>query len=97
MKGAYKDKKDDSFHLQRKTVAVDIPTKITSTQKSGRLKNLRIFASIAVYFLKKCWMTCSASVFVIFVIYWCYGSLLALVLFLFALSGKYDEIIIEIY
>lgn len=83
-----KSKKDDSFHLQRKAVAVDIPSNLTATQRHNNFKNLRIFANIAIYFLKKCWMTCSASVFVIFVIYWCYGSLLALVLFLFALSGK---------
>lgn len=86
-----KSKRDDSFHLQAKSVSVDVPSKITTSQKNGRLKNFRIFINIAIYFAKKCWMTCSASVFIIFVIYWCYGSLLALVLFIFALSGKYVD------
>lgn len=82
-----KDKRNDSFHLQTKHVCVDIPEKITTSQKHTGLKNFKMFTGLAIFFLKKCWMTFSASVFVIFVIYWCYGSLLALILFVFALSG----------
>lgn len=78
-----KPHRNDSFHLQTKAVAVDITAKLTPTpsQKYSGLKHLRIFSNLAVFFVKKCWMTCGASVFVIFVIYWCYGSFLALVLF----------------
>lgn len=92
MKGPYIPKKaeDSSFLVQTKSVAVNIPKKITTSQKHGGLKNLRIFSNLAVFFVKKCWMTCGASVFVIFVIYWCYGSFLALILFLFALSGMLE-------
>ncbi|XP_054724914.1 protein ABHD13-like [Uloborus diversus] len=85
------NKRDDSFHLQTKVTAVEIPLTVSSSQKH-KLKELKIVSSIAVFFLKKCWMTCSAAVFVIFVMYWCYGSIIAFILFNFALSGLIFQI-----
>ncbi|KAG8190730.1 hypothetical protein JTE90_024863 [Oedothorax gibbosus] len=59
----------------------------TEELKQTKVSGIKIIASLALYFLKKCWLTCSAAVFVIFVIYWCYGGIIAFILFIFALSG----------
>ncbi|CAL1261153.1 unnamed protein product [Larinioides sclopetarius] len=82
-----KNEKEDSFHLQTADVSIDIGKECVKESRLSRFRELKVFSSLALYFLKKCWMTCSAAVFVIFVIYWCYGGIIAFVLFLFALSG----------
>ncbi|KFM75546.1 Abhydrolase domain-containing protein 13, partial [Stegodyphus mimosarum] len=83
--------KNDSFRLQNST-AVEIPTEVSKIPKKTGFRDIKIVSNLALFIIMKCWMTCSAAVFVIFVIYWCYGSLIALVLFLFALSGLVFQI-----
>lgn len=80
--------KNDSFHLQTASVSVDMHKDCSEESKQTNITGLKVVLSLALYFLKKCWMTCSAAVFVIFVIYWCYGGIIAFILFVFALSGK---------
>ncbi|GIX90505.1 hypothetical protein CEXT_344841 [Caerostris extrusa] len=80
--------KNDSFHLQTTSdTSIDLSSECAKESRLSTFKNLKIFISLAMYFLKKCWMSCSAAVFVIFVIYWCYGGIIAFILFIFALSG----------
>lgn len=83
--------KNDSFHLQTASVSsctVDMHKDRSEESKQTNITGLKVVLSLALYFLKKCWMTCSAAVFVIFVIYWCYGGIIAFILFAFALSGQ---------
>ncbi|PRD34507.1 UNVERIFIED_CONTAM: hypothetical protein NCL1_14404 [Trichonephila clavipes] len=78
----------DSFHLQTASnTTIDMSKVYRKESNATKCGDLKVFIGLVLYFLKKCWMSCSAAVFVVFVIYWCYGGLIAFILFMFALSG----------
>ncbi|GFY66582.1 hypothetical protein TNIN_479521 [Trichonephila inaurata madagascariensis] len=78
----------DSFHLQTaNNTTIDMSKVSRKEPNATKCGDLKVFIGLVLYFLKKCWMSCSAAVFVVFVIYWCYGGLIAFILFMFALSA----------
>lgn len=58
-----------------------------SPENNPDFATIRLVSRIVLFILKKCWLCCGASVFIIFFIYWYYGSILALCLFFFAASA----------
>ncbi|XP_042904977.1 protein ABHD13 [Parasteatoda tepidariorum] len=79
------EKLDPPSHVTKAT-SIDITTEQTNDKLTG-FREIKFISNLVLFFLKKCWMMCSAAVFVIFVIYWYYGSITAFILFVFALTG----------
>ncbi|XP_013784577.1 protein ABHD13-like isoform X2 [Limulus polyphemus] len=59
----------------------------TNPEQNPDFATITVVTKIVLFILKKCWIMCGASIMVIFVIYWYYGSFLALGLLFFALTG----------